>query len=404
VHDPPGVRAASGAVDTDSDGVLRKLLYTQVRIKTFAIQAAEIISHRQIPVAQAPGNHAWIDYSGPPGTYRTYSMADVLAGHVPSTAFAGKVVLVGITAPIAKDVFVTSASTKPMSGVEIQANSIETAVRGFPLQSSNLPVSVALIAALALAPIILSLRLSALLAGLCAIVLAVLFLVAAEFTFSSGLILPFPYPVIALAISAGGFIGMEGLAERRQRQDLQRTVQHLTLPANWSFFLSYRREQSGLVARFLYTALTKRYGDKSVFLDERAISPGQEFPKQIEDAILGCPVMLVIIGPNWIDACDATGKRLLDNPDDWVRKEIERGLRRPGGAVIPVLEDRTRMPHKSDLPESLQPLADRNAFVLTGKNFDQEVDTLAEAIQHTHPGSPVPLVTPEPPGPNHLVS
>lgn len=401
VHDPRGVIAASGAVDTDSDGVLRKLLYTQVRIKTFAIQAAEIISRRPIPAAETPGNHAWIDYSGPPDTYRTYSMADVLTGRVPPAAFAGKVVLVGVTAPIAKDVFVTSASTMPMSGVEVQANSIETALRGFPLQSSNLPASIVLIAALALAPIGLSLRLNALLVGLCAIVLAVLFLVAAEFAFSGGLILPFPYPVVALAISAGGVIGVEGLTERRKRQDLERTLQPLPQPANWAFFLSYRREQSSFPARLLWTALTARFGDKSVFLDERAIYAGQEFPRQIREAIWGCRVMLVIIGPNWIDACDKSGARLLDNPNDWVRREVEDGLARPGGAVIPVLEDRARMPRKSDLPESLQPLADRNAFVLTGKDFDQEVDALADAIRHSNLGSPVPRVTPEPPGLNH---
>ena len=61
-------------------------------------------------------------------------MAKVLDGGVPSSAFAGKVVLVGVTTPITKDVFVTSASSKPMSGVEVQANSIEMALRGFPLQ------------------------------------------------------------------------------------------------------------------------------------------------------------------------------------------------------------------------------------------------------------------------------
>ena len=108
------------------------------------------VSRYQPP--QVSDNHAWIDFDGPPGTYRTYSMADVLAGTVPASAFAGKIVLVGVTAPIGKDVFTTSASSKPMSGVEVQANSIETVLRGFPLQSSNPILGVALIIALALAP------------------------------------------------------------------------------------------------------------------------------------------------------------------------------------------------------------------------------------------------------------
>ena len=56
---------------------------------------------------------------------------------MPPAEFVGKIVLVGVTAPIGKDVFVTSASSKPMSGVEVWANSIETVLRGFPLQSAN---------------------------------------------------------------------------------------------------------------------------------------------------------------------------------------------------------------------------------------------------------------------------
>jgi hypothetical protein len=39
VKDPPGVIPASGAIDADSDGVLRKLLYRQVQLKTFGIRA-----------------------------------------------------------------------------------------------------------------------------------------------------------------------------------------------------------------------------------------------------------------------------------------------------------------------------------------------------------------------------
>ena len=299
VRDPRGVIAASGAVDTDSDDVLRKMLYAQVRIQTFPIRAAELIRNQPIPASEVPGNYAWIDYSGPPGTYRTYPMADVLAGRVPRAAFTGKVVLVGTTAPIAKDVFVTSASTKPMSGVEVQANSIETALRGFPLRSSNLLTSLALIAALAFAPVALSLRLNSLVVGLCAIALAVLFLGAAEFAFAGGLILPFPDPIAALAISAFGVIGVESFIERRKRQELETTLQDFLRPADWAFFLSYRRDQSSFVARSLRSALAARFGDKSVFMDESDIYAGQEFPRQIQEAILGCRAMLVIIGPYW---------------------------------------------------------------------------------------------------------
>ena len=121
-------------------------------------------------------------------------------------------------------------------------------------------------------------------------------------------------------------------------------------PADRAFFcrtdairaVSSRGACGGLVARF---------GDKSVFMDESAIQPGQEFPQEIREAILGCRAMLVIIGPYWLAAGEAaSGTRRLDDPADWVRQEVEAGLARPEAAVIPVLTDGAKMPNKSHLP------------------------------------------------------
>lgn len=382
LRNPPGVVPASGAVDTDSDGVLRQLMYVQVHIQTFAIRAAEMLQGHPIPAARVPGNHAWIDYTGPPGTYRTYSMAKVLDGMVPPSAFAGKIVLVGVTAPIGKDVFTTSASSKPMSGVEVQANSIETVLRGFPLQSSGLLLSLAMIIALAVAPVLLSLRLSSLIVGLASIALAVLFLGMAEFAFAHGFIVPVPEPVAALGIATGGVIAVESLIERRKRLSLETLLQDFLRPAQRAFFVSYRRDQSSFIARSLRSALGARFGDASVFLDETAVSPGQQWPREIQEAILGCRAMLIIIGPYWLGAREQpSGLRRLDNPDDWVRREVEAGLARPEAAVIPILVDGATMPVQSDLPPSLGSLSDREAFVLAGVNLEQEVDALIDGIR-----------------------
>jgi CHASE2 domain-containing sensor protein len=382
VRNPVGVVPASGAVDTDNDGVLRKLMYLQVHLQTFPIRAAEMMQGRPIPAAQVPDNHAWIDFAGPPGTYRTYSMADVLDGRVPSAAFAGKIVLVGVTAPIAKDVFTTSASSKPMAGVEVQANSIETALRGFPLRSSNSVLSVALIIALAVAPVLLGLLMSSLLVGLCSIMLAALFLGAVELAFAHGLILPVPDPIVGLVIASCGIIAVESLIERQKRLSLETLLHDFLRPAEIAFFVCYRRDQSSFVARSLQSALVALFGKASVFMDETAISPGQEWPREIQEAILGCSAMLVIIGPYWLTVPDAaSGLRRLDDPEDWVRREVEAGLARPEVAVIPVLVEGATMPDRNDLPQSLRALSDREAFVLTGGRLDQEVDALIDGIR-----------------------
>jgi hypothetical protein len=269
-----------------------------------------------------------------------------------------------------------------MSGVEVQANAIETALRGFPLQSSNLILSLAAIIALAAVPVLLSLRMSSLLVGLSSIALAALFLGTVELAFAHGLLLPVPDPIAGLVIATGGVIAVESFIERRKRLSLETLLQDFLRPAKSAFFLSYRRNQSSFVARSLRSALAARFGDASVFMDETAINPGQEWPREIQEAILGCRAMLVIIGPYWLAAQDrASGSRRLDDPRDWVRREVEGGLARPEVAVIPVLVEGATMPDESELPPRLRSLSDRSAFVLTGVSLDQEVDTLVDGIR-----------------------
>jgi hypothetical protein len=124
-------------------------------------------------------------------------------------------------------------------------------------------------------------------------------------------------------------------------------------------------------------------------MDEAAISPGREWPREIQEAILGCSAMLVIIGQYWLSArSPGSDSRRLDDPEDWVRREVEGGLTRPEVAVIPVLVDGAGMPAAGDLPSTLAALSSRQAFVLTGRSLDTEVDALVDGIRG---GEVVPL-------------
>ncbi len=300
VSAPRGVVAASGAVGTDSDGVLRKLMYAQVRLQTFAIQAAEMVENKPVPASQLPGNQAWIDFAGPPGTYTTYSMADVLDGAVPAFDFAGKIVLVGITAPIEKDVFTTDASPDPMLRGGPGERDRDGAAR-LPAPSAGAWLTALLIAALAVAPVALSLRASSLIVVLSAPVLAAAFLGLAVLAFDHG------SSCGARADHRPGYrhrraVAVESLIERQQRRSLDELLRPFLRPGKNAFFLSYRRDQSSFVARQLRAALTARFGEQSVFMDESAISPGQTWPREIPEAILGCQAMLVIIGKYWLAA------------------------------------------------------------------------------------------------------
>ena len=82
-------------------------------------------------------------------------------------------------------------------------------------------------------------------------------------------------------------------------------------------------------------------------MDTASIAYGETFPDRIVSAIRGCSVMLVLIGPYWLQPVD--GVRRIDEPDDWVRHRIEAGLQRREAMVIPVLLDGAAVPEASGL-------------------------------------------------------
>jgi hypothetical protein len=144
-------------------------------------------------------------------------------------------------------------------------------------------------------------------------------------------------------------------------------------------FISYRRDDSRGYAGRLQGDLSRRYSDEHVFRDVE-IPPGADFGEYITGLVDKCNVVLAIIGPSWLDARDREGERRIDKPDDWVRLEIERALARDGVEVIPVLVDGARLPPREELPESLLALRRRNAFELSDRRWDYDVDQLGQHL------------------------
>ena len=115
-------------------------------------------------------------------------------------------------------------------------------------------------------------------------------------------------------------------------------------------FSNYRRDDSASHALAVAGYLGNTFGTRNIFIDIGNMLAGQKFENVLEDKLGQCKVMLAIIGPNWVDARDG-GSRRIDNPEDWVRLEIERALARKI-PVIPVLVAGATLPSKSDLPPS----------------------------------------------------
>jgi CHASE2 domain-containing sensor protein len=396
VPDAPGAVVSSAAIDKDPDAVLRRMIYAPVSQKTFAVRAAEMIRNQPVSTADLPANHAWIDFRGPPGTFPHYSFADVLAGKVPAIAFTGKAVLIGATDPTGEDLFVTSISPVPMPGVEVHANALWTALHGFPLKSAGAPVDIALILALIAIPAAIGARRTGLVTLAAAAGLLVAFVIGVQLSFAAGRIVTVTYPIIGLLVTAAAMVGVDAYMERRQRVALEGVLGDLLPPQSPpAFFISYRRSQNAWQARDIRRELARRYGDASVFMDTSSIEFGEAFPDRIVAAIRGCSVMLVLIGPHWLDAID--GARRIDDPNDWVRKEIESGLQRHEAVVVPVLLDGSHAPPDSELPEPVKRLALLHSVTIIGDDLAADIDNLLSSIDRgrrrvtqQNPGAPAP--------------
>lgn len=145
-------------------------------------------------------------------------------------------------------------------------------------------------------------------------------------------------------------------------------------------FISYRRDDTGYVARMLAEKLGAEFGAASVFMDIDNIPFGVDFRDHIARAVGRSDVVLALIGDDWLGATKPDGARRLDDPADFVRIEIAHALQQ-GIPVVPVLAGTARMPRDTDLPPEIAALAFRNAAELrAGRDLTAHVETLIRGL------------------------
>jgi hypothetical protein len=145
-------------------------------------------------------------------------------------------------------------------------------------------------------------------------------------------------------------------------------------------FLSYRRQDSQSATGRLADRLEEHFGAERVFRDHEAIVAGEDFAEAIRRAIEASTVVLVVIGPRWLEARAASGARRLDDPADFVRLEIERALD-ADVAVVPVLVEGAAIPATAALPPSLAAFARCEALELSESRWRYDADRLIEALE-----------------------
>jgi adenylate cyclase len=159
---------------------------------------------RRIPVGE--WGEMSIYYAGPPAqpaqsTFPTIAYQDVLDGLAPAEQFKNKIVLVGITATAEPDRYLTPVSDgRPMYGVEILANAIESIWSGRFIRQASAIIQIALLLALG---VLVGLTCTRPWTGfILAAGIAFLYFVAAALLFDlTGIMLDLFFPWVAIALS-----------------------------------------------------------------------------------------------------------------------------------------------------------------------------------------------------------
>jgi hypothetical protein len=110
-----------------------------------------------------------------------------------------------------------------------------------------------------------------------------------------------------------------------------------------------------------------------------SIALGRDFRAVLQEILVSCDLMLVLIGKHWSDIKDERGRARLEDPRDFVRLEIETALKRDI-TVTPVLVQGAHMPTPQQLPSEISNLAYRNGFELSHNRWESDVREMVRRL------------------------
>jgi hypothetical protein len=91
-------------------------------------------------------------------------------------------------------------------------------------------------------------------------------------------------------------------------------------------------------------------------------------------------VLLVVVGSRWLTAPDPCGGgRAVDNPGDWVRREVAEALVQ-GARVIPLLIDDTERLTHARLPLDIDQLRRCQYLRLRHDNVDYDIARIVDSL------------------------
>ena len=148
-------------------------------------------------------------------------------------------------------------------------------------------------------------------------------------------------------------------------------------------FISYRRDsdllRASLVVNQLENAFNRRHEPRIRIFRDTRLPVGQQWPNEIQEELKAADIVMVLIGPGWLGAKDQFERRRIDQPDDWVRKEIELALH-GAKSVIPIAFEES-LPPREALPQSIAPLVDWQAAVVRDETLESDLEPVLSEVQ-----------------------
>ena len=138
-----------------------------------------------------------------------------------------------------------------------------------------------------------------------------------------------------------------------------------------------RTDTTSVYARSIVTRLVSRFGAESVVVVSDAPAPGIEFRERSGATMTNPDLLLVLIGPGWLEALHEHARR-MDDSFDLLPATVATAIR-ADVLMAPVLLGETAMPSADQLPRSLQPLASRQVLMLREED-DESIEQLVAAV------------------------
>ena len=94
--------------------------------------------------------------------------------------------------------------------------------------------------------------------------------------------------------------------------------------------------------------------------------------------------MLAVIGPHWLTATMNDGRRCIDDPTDWIRRELAAAFD-ARVLVIPILTDGATMPAEAELPADIARLGRAQYLPLRQRDAQIDITELVDRLTDLFP-------------------